>query len=72
MKKTKTGIITSAKMQGTVTIQVTEYLKHPKYGKEIPVSRKFHAHTDRPLEEGMKVTVEETKPRSKTVRWQVI
>ncbi len=59
-------------MQGTVTIKVTEYLKHPKYGKDIPVSKKFHAHTDTPLVEGMQVTIEETNPRSKTVRWKVL
>ncbi len=72
MRRTKTGVITSTKMQGTVTIKVTEYLKHPKYGKDIPVSKKFHAHTETPLEEGMTVTIEETTPRSKTVRWKVI
>ena len=72
MRRTKTGIITSTKMQGTVTVKVTEYLKHPKYGKEIPVSKKFHAHTDAALIEGTTVTIEETNPRSKTVRWQVI
>ncbi len=72
MRRTKTGVITSAKMQGTVTIKVTEYLKHAKYGKEYPSSKKFHAHTDTQLEEGMTVTIEETNPRSKTVRWKVI
>ncbi|MBP7823081.1 mitochondrial small ribosomal subunit protein uS17m [Candidatus Gracilibacteria bacterium] len=70
--RTKTGIITSNKMQGTVTVKVTEYLKHSKYNKETPVSKKFHAHTDVPLEEGITVTIEETKPRSKTVCWKVV
>lgn len=60
-------------MQGTVTIRVTEYRKHPKYNKDVPVSKKFHAHTaDASLEEGMTVTIEETSPRSKTVCWKVI
>lgn len=72
MRRTKTGTVTSTKMQGTVTIKVTEYLKHAKYGKDIPVSKKFHAHTETPLEEGMIVTIEETAPRSKTVCWKVI
>jgi small subunit ribosomal protein S17 len=72
MRRTKTGTVTSTKMQGTVTIKVTEYLKHAKYGKDIPVSKKFHAHTETPLEEGMTVTIEETAPRSKTVCWKVI
>lgn len=72
MRRTKTGTVTSTKMQGTVTIKVTEYLKHAKYGKDIPVSKKFHAHAETPLEEGMVVTIEETAPRSKTVCWKVI
>ncbi len=72
MRRTKTGTVTSTKMQGTVTIKVTEYLKHAKYGKDIPVSKKFHAHAETPLEEGMIVTIEETAPRSKTVCWKVI
>lgn len=60
-------------MQGTVTIRVTEYRKHPKYGKDVPVSRNFHANTaGASLEEGMTVTIEETSPRSKTVCWKVI
>jgi small subunit ribosomal protein S17 len=70
--RTKTGVITSTKMQKTVTVKVTEYLKHPKYNKEIPSSKKFHAHTEIELAEGMTVTIEETAPRSKTVRWKVI
>ncbi len=72
MPRTKTGVVTSNKMTGTVTIKVTEYHRHPKYNKDIPVSNKFHAHTDVPLEEGVVVTIEETAPRSKTVCWRVI
>lgn len=70
--RTKTGVVTSNKMQGTVTISVTEYLKHEKYNKKYKSTKKFHAHTDTPLEEGMTVTIEETNPRSKTVCWKVI
>jgi len=59
-------------MQNTVTVKVTEYFTHKKYGKDIPVSKKFHAHTETQLEEGTTVTIEETRPRSKTVCWKVI
>lgn len=72
MRRTKKGVITSTKMQSTVTVRVTEYQKHAKYGKDIPVSRKFHAHTDVALEDGMTVVIEETNPRSKNVCWKVI
>lgn len=59
-------------MQNTVTVEVKEYLKHAKYNKETPVSKNFHAHTETPLEEGTVVTIQETRPRSKTVCWKVI
>ena len=73
MRRTKTGVITSTKMQGTITVKVTEYLKHKKYGKDIPVSKKFHAHNTQPdIVEGMTITIQETNPRSKTVCWEVI
>ncbi len=72
MRRTKTGVITSTKMQKTVTLRVTEYLKDAKYGKKRPVSKNFHAHTEVELAEGMTVTIRETKPRSKTVCWEVV
>jgi small subunit ribosomal protein S17 len=72
MRRTKTGVITSTKMQGTITVKVTEYLKDPKYGKKIPVSKKFHAHTEATHTEGDTITIQETPPRSKTVCWEVV
>ncbi len=70
--RTKTGIVTSTKMQKTVTVKVTEYLKHSKYNKEMPSSKNFHARTEMELTEGMTVTIEEAAPLSKTVKWKVI
>jgi small subunit ribosomal protein S17 len=72
MRRTKTGVITSTKMQKTVTVKVTEYTKNAKYGKETPTSNKFHAHTELELAEGQTVTIQEINPRSKTVCWEVI
>jgi small subunit ribosomal protein S17 len=59
-------------MQKTVTVKVTEYTRHPKYGKDMPSSKKFHAHTEDKIEEGAVITIEETRPRSKTVTWKVV
>jgi small subunit ribosomal protein S17 len=72
MRRTKTGVITSTKMQGTITVKVTEYLKDAKYGKKLPVSKKFHAHVTTTYNEGETVTIQETTPRSKTVCWEVV
>jgi ribosomal protein S17 len=46
MPRTKTGVITSTKMQGTITIKVTEYLKDAKYGKETPCLKKVSRSYD--------------------------
>lgn len=59
-------------MQKTVTVKVTEYTRDKKYGKDIPTSNKFHAHTEAELAEGTVVTIQETNPRSKTVCWEVV
>ena len=59
-------------MQKTVTVQVTDQKVHPIYKKRYPVTTKFHAHTDEVIEEGARVTIEETAPTSKTKRWKVV
>ena len=70
--RTKTGVVISAKMQKTVTVSVTEYKKHPIYKKQVPSTKKYHAHTEQEIAEGTKVTIQETTPRSKTVKWEVV
>ncbi len=59
-------------MQKTITVKVTEYTRHPKYGKDMPSSKKFHARSEELVEEGSTVTIEETRPVSKTVTWKLV
>jgi small subunit ribosomal protein S17 len=71
-KKTFTGVVTSTKMNQTITVQVVREVRHPKYGKLYKVSKNFHAHD--PKEEantGDSVTIEEIKPISKTKTFQL-
>ena len=72
--RTKTGEITSNKMQKTVVVSVTTYKRHPKYKKQYMVTKKFYAHAEDPSKYniGDTVTIEETKPVSKLKRWKVI
>ena len=70
--RTKTGVVTSTKMEKTVTVLVTEHKIHPIYKKAIPTSKKYHAHTQEDIVEGQQVTIQETAPRSKTVKWEVV
>lgn len=74
-KKTKrqfTGVVTSNKMDKTVKVTVTRTTKHPKYKKTLIRARHFMAHTDSPLNVGDQVTVQESRPYSKNVKWVVI
>lgn len=70
--RTKTGTVTSDKMQKTVVVTVDSYKTHPKYKKRFKVSTKFYAHDEsETYKVGDVVTIEETRPLSKLKRWVV-
>lgn len=67
------GIVVATKMMKTVTVRVDRTVVHPKYGKRYTVSKKYLAHNENPaVVEGMKVTIEETRPLSALKRWRVV
>lgn len=71
-KKTMTGVVTSTKMQKTITIEVTRLVKHPAYGKYIRRRARFKAHDERSEARiGDTVTVVECRPLSRTKRWRL-
>jgi small subunit ribosomal protein S17 len=72
LKRTLTGTIVSDKMDKTVTVLVERKVKHPVLGKIISVSKKYHAHSENnEFHQGDVVTIEETRPLSKTKSWRV-
>ena len=72
-KKTLKGIITSAKNNKTVVVEVTRKFKHPFYEKIIKRTKKYHAHDEKnEFKEGQTVTIIESKPISKKKTWQVL
>lgn len=72
-RKTRTGIVTSNKMDKTITVTVVRRLKHPKYGKFVKKSKKFHAHDEHnAAQPGDVVKIMETRPLSKTKRWRLV
>jgi small subunit ribosomal protein S17 len=73
LRKTKTGVVTSSKMDKTITVAVERKVKHPIYGKFVKKTNKFHAH-DEKNECGIGDTVKimESRPLSKTKRWRLI
>ena len=72
-KKILQGVITSAKNNKTVVVEVTRKFAHPFYGKVIKRSKKYHAHDEKNrFKEGEIIKITECKPISKKKRWKVI
>lgn len=72
LKRTLTGIVTSDKMNKTVTVLVERKVKHPLLGKIVRVSKKYHAHDEtNEFHPGDVVMIEECRPIAKTKSWRV-
>jgi len=73
LRKTKTGAVTSDKMDKTITVAVERKVKHPLYGKFVKKTTKFHAHDEtNEAKPGDVVRIMETRPLSKTKRWRLV
>lgn len=73
LRKEKTGIVTSNKMQESIVVAVERKVKHPIYGKFISQTIKFMAHDQgNTCGIGDKVRIMETRPISKNKRWRVV
>ena len=72
-KKTKTGIVTSDKMQKTVVVAIEKQVKHPLYKKIIKRTKTLKAHDENnKCKIGDKVLITETRPLSKDKSWRVV
>ena len=73
LRKTRVGGVSSNKMEKTITVSVVRKLKHPKYGKFLKKTKKFHAHDEKnECNIGDTVKIMETRPLSATKRWRLI
>jgi small subunit ribosomal protein S17 len=73
LRKTRTGVVESNKMDKTVTVAVERKVKHPMYGKFVKKTTKFHAHDEKnECSIGDVVKIMETRPLSKTKRWRLV
>lgn len=71
-KKTLQGVVVSDKMQKTLVVNVQRFIKDPKYGKYMKVSKKYKAHYEgEGIKVGDKVTIAECRPRSKDKHFEV-
>ncbi|MCE2825029.1 MAG: hypothetical protein RL423_278 [Bacteroidota bacterium] len=73
LRKTRIGVVTSNKMNKTITVAVERKVKHPIYGKFVKKTTKFHAHDEKDeCTMGDIVKIMETRPLSKTKRWRLV
>jgi len=73
LRKTRTGVVISNKMDKTITVTVERKVKHPIYGKFVKKTTKFHAHDEKnECNIGDTVKIMETRPMSKTKRWRLV
>jgi len=73
LRKERTGVVVSNKMDKSITVAVKRKVKHPIYGKFVNKTTKFVAHDEtNDCNPGDTVTIMETRPLSKTKRWRVV
>ena len=73
VRKTRTGVVVSDAMDKTVVVSVERRITHPVYGKIMRRSKKYYAHDENnEAKKGDKVSIEETRPLSKTKRWRLV
>ena len=73
LRKTRVGVVSSNKMDKTITVKVERKIKHPLYGKFLKKTTSFHAHDEKnECSIGDIVKIMESRPLSKTKRWILV
>ena len=72
LRKTRTGIVVSDKMDKTVVVAIEDNVRHPLYKKIVKRTMKLKAHDENnECRVGDRVEVMETRPLSKDKRWRL-
>ena len=73
MRKTRTGVVVSDKMDKTIVVEIRTRVKHPLYGKIMNRTKKFKVHDEETAcGIGDTVRIMETRPLSKDKRWRLV
>jgi small subunit ribosomal protein S17 len=70
-RRRMSGVVTRAKMQKTVTVQVDRSYRHPLYGKVVHARKLFLVHDELGCRPGDIVQILESRPISARKRWVV-
>jgi small subunit ribosomal protein S17 len=72
LRKERTGVVVSNKMNKSIVVSVERKVKHPIYGKFIKKTTKFMAHDENnDSKVGDLVLISETRPLSKNKNWRL-
>lgn len=67
------GVVTSDKMDKTITVSVERLKFHPIYKKGVKRTKKYKAHDEKNIAKvGDIVRIRECRPLSKTKRWRLV
>ena len=73
LRKTRTGIVVSDKMDKTIVVAIKDNVKHPLYNKIVKKTYKLKAHDENnECHVGDTQKVMETRPLSKDKRWRLV
>lgn len=73
LKKTRTGVVVSDKMEKTISVLVERKVKHPIYHKYFIRTKKYMAHDEEnTCKVGDKVRIMETRKFSKNKTWRLV
>ena len=73
MRKTRTGVVVSDKMDKTIVVEIRTRVRHPLYGKIMNHTERFKAHDENnACGIGDFVRIMETRPLSKDKRWRLV
>ena len=73
LRKTRTGKVTSNKMDKTIVVAIENRVKHPLYKKVVKSTYTLKAHDENnECNIGDTVKVMETRPLSKDKRWRLV
>lgn len=71
-KRIVEGVVVGNQMDKTVKVRVDRLERHPVYKKVIKRKKVYFARSEEKLNIGDKVTIRESRPLSKKIRWIVV
>lgn len=73
LRKDRTGLVVSNKMEKSIIVQIDHREKHPIYGKFVKRRSRFVAHDEKnECNIGDTVRIMETRPLSKNKCWRLV